>query len=51
MAARSTPVCLARIAMCDSRSTGAAVSTAATPGGMSSSPPSLAERMTTGAAE
>ena len=51
MAARSTPVCLARIAMCDSKSTGAEVSTAVTPGGMSSRPPKRAERITTGAAE
>ena len=48
MAARSTFICLARMAMCDSRSTGEAVMTAVTPGGISSRPPSLAVSATMG---
>mmetsp|Transcript_34742 Transcript_34742/g.87127 ORF Transcript_34742/g.87127 Transcript_34742/m.87127 type:complete len:261 (-) Transcript_34742:1915-2697(-) len=48
IAASSTPDCRQRMAMWLSRSTGAAVSTAVTPGGMSSSPPSRADITTIG---
>mmetsp|Transcript_25794 Transcript_25794/g.64558 ORF Transcript_25794/g.64558 Transcript_25794/m.64558 type:complete len:259 (+) Transcript_25794:1229-2005(+) len=51
MTTRSTPICRARMAMCDNRSTGALVMTAATPGGMSSRPPRRDEITTVGVAE
>ena len=50
IAASRTPVWRARMAMCDNRSTGDAVSTAVTPGGMSSRPPRRALSTTTGSA-
>ena len=51
MAASSTPIWRALMAMCDRRSTGEAVMTATTPGGMSSKPPSFADNTTSGASE
>ena len=50
-AASMTPVLRARMAMWLSTSTGDVVSTAFTPGGMSSRPPRLAERTTVGELE